>query len=117
MNGRMLHGDDTFTFQTDSGTGLGTVPDLAHNGAVQGTHRYLAAAYRGGERNVDSGLHIYAVSGEAGLAGHMYLQQQIACSAGTDTRVALAFQADALAIVDACGNVYLQGLSAGLWIV
>lgn len=85
--------------------------------AVQGAYRYLAAAHRGGERNVDGGLHIHAVSGKARLVGHMYLQQQVTGCTGTEARIALAFQADALAIVDACGDVYLQGLSAALRVI
>ena len=34
----------------------------------------------------------------------MYLQQQVTGRTGTEARIALAFQADALAIVDACGD-------------
>lgn len=47
----------------------------------------------------------------------MYLQQQVTGRTGTEARIALAFQADALAIVDACGDVYLQGLSAALRVI
>ena len=43
------------------------------------------------------------------MRGDMYHQPQVAVRAAILAGGALAFQADALAVDDACGNFYVQG--------
>ena len=118
VQGRILHRNNTFSFQADFTSGLRSRFDAAKHFAVDGVHQDFSAENGCGKRNPCCGIDVVALSFKSELASYVNFQKQITGRTSADPVHTFAFQTDTLSVADTCGNVNLQILySLGMWIL
>jgi len=106
-DGRVLHGNDAFSSETDLGAGLHAFTDLADNISIKCWNSSFTAENSCCVRDGNGSVNIGALSFISRTGSYGNLQKQITRLAATGSWHTFSFQADALAGIDTCRNVNL----------
>ena len=96
---------DAFAFHAHTAAGLRFFRNVQFDFTVQSRHFDFAAQCGNGKADRQFAMQVQAVAFEDFVLSYADIDVQIACRCAVLTRLALAAQADALTVVDACRNV------------
>src|SRR5487761_2303052 len=96
------------------GAALGPRGDLERDRLVERGHLAGGAEHRGGGGHVHRGRHVATAPGEAGVGRDVHVHEEVAGRAAVDAGLALALQADALAVDDPGGHAHVDASRRGL---
>src|SRR5699024_4555498 len=98
----------------EGGAGLGPLGDVVLDLAVDGGDLHLPAQHRLGEGDGRLAQHVVALPAEELVGPHGDGDQQVACRPAVSPGIALAPQGDGLPVVDAGGDIHMDGLALAL---
>ena len=109
-DGRVLHGNDAFSSETDLGAGLHAFTDLADNISIKCWNSSFTAENSCCVRDGNGSVNIGALSFISRTGSYGNLQKKVTRLTAAGSGHAFSFQTDTLAGIDTCRNVDLQCL-------
>lgn len=107
--GAAAHGFDAFAFEAEGFAGLGFRRHGEHDAAAEGWYFEVAAKGGGDEADGHGAVQVVAFAGEDGVFAYADFDVEVARRRAAFARFAFAGEADAVAAIDACRDVDVQG--------